>query len=136
MFDEIVAKLRPPLRRGLFKHPGDGEGVIEAVIHRLKIEARRPEYRLRLGGKLERPFRVAQQNVPLQLQDPVKAGNQRNATPEHPCFERRLIERRTAPHSAAQGLDEALDAQNDQLAESVFADEIQRAYRLEPHLVE
>jgi hypothetical protein len=33
-------------------------------------------------------------------------------------------------------LDETLDAQNDKLAEFVFADEIQSACRLEPHLVE
>src|SRR6202040_3177967 len=86
--------------------------------------------------KLKSSLRVTQQDVPLQLQDPEKAGNERNAAPEHPRFERRLVERRTAPHSAAKALHETLDAQNDQLAELVFSDEIQGACRLEPHLVE
>ena len=76
--------------------------MIEAVIHRLKIETRRPENRLRLGGELKGSLRVAQQDVPLQLQDPVKAGNERNAAPEHSCFERRLVEGRAAPRSAAK----------------------------------
>src|ERR1700716_1369006 len=110
--------------------------MIEAVIHRLKIETRRPENRLRLGGKLKGSLRVAQQEVPLQLQDPVKAGNERNAAPEHSCFERRLVEGRAAPGSAAKAWKKTLDAQNDQLTELVFADEIQGACRLEPHLVE
>src|ERR1700692_874799 len=110
--------------------------MIKAVIHRLKIETRRPENRLRLGGKLKGSLRVAQQDVPLQLQGPVKAGTERNAAPEHPRFERRLLEGRTAPHSAAKALHETLNAQNDQLAELVFADKIERACRLEPHLVE
>src|SRR5258706_11320410 len=99
--------------------------MIEAVIHRLKIETRRPENRLRLGGELKGSLRVAQQDVPLQLQDPVKAGNERNSAPEHPRFERRLVEGRAAPRSAAKALDETLDAQDDQLTEFVFADEIQ-----------
>src|SRR5258707_1033517 len=79
--DEILAKLCPSLGRGRFKDRGDGERMIEAVIHRLKIETRRPENRLRLCGKLEGSLRVAQQELPLQLQDPVKAGNERNAAP-------------------------------------------------------
>src|SRR5260370_41210352 len=66
----------------------------------------------------------------------MKAGNEGDAAPEPPRFERRLVEGRTAPHSAAKALHETLDAQNDQLAELVFANEIQRACRLEPHLVE
>src|SRR5258707_8987281 len=66
----------------------------------------------------------------------MKAGNEGDAAPEHPRFERRLVEGRAAPRSAAKALDETLDAQNDQLAEFVFADEIQRVCRLEPHLVE
>src|SRR5258706_2743297 len=66
----------------------------------------------------------------------MKAGNEGDAAPEHPRFERRLVEGRAAPRSAAKALDETLDAQNDQLAELVFADEVQRACRLDPHLVE
>src|SRR5258705_10121393 len=136
VFDEILAKLCPSLGRGRFKDRGDSERMIEAVIHRLKIETRRPENRLRLGGKLKGSLRVAQQDVPLQLQDPVKAGNERNSAPEHPSFERRGVEGRVAPRSAEKALDETLDAEDDQLAELVFADEIQRACRLEPPLVE
>src|SRR5882724_12135991 len=118
------------------KDRGDGKRMIEAVIHRLKIETRRPENRLRPGGKLKGSLRVAKQDVPLQLQDPVKAGNERNSAPEHPRFERSLVKGRTAPHAAAKALHETLDAQNDQLAELVSANEIQRACRLDPHLVE
>src|SRR6266404_5027573 len=132
----VAGQLSPFVGRGRFKDRGDSERMIEAVIHRLKIETRRPENRLRLGGKLKGSLRVAQQDVPLQLQDPVKAGNERNAAPEHPRFERRLVEGRAAPRSAAKALDETLDAQDDQLTEFVFADEIQGVYRLEPHLVE
>src|SRR5439155_24333065 len=73
--NEVLAKLCLSLRRGRLKDCSDGERVIKAVIHRLKIETGRPENRLRLGGKLKGSLRVAQQEVPLQLQDPVKAGN-------------------------------------------------------------
>src|ERR1700741_5405849 len=66
----------------------------------------------------------------------MKAGNERNAAPEYSCFERRLVEGRAATRSAAKALGETLDAQDDQLTEFVFADEIQGACRLEPHLVE
>src|SRR6266404_4797550 len=75
----VAGQLSPFVGRGRFKDRGDSERMIEAVIHRLKIETRRPENRLRLGGKLKSSLRVAQQDVPLQLQDPVKAGNERNA---------------------------------------------------------
>src|ERR1700751_1735565 len=70
------------------------------------------------------------------MPDPVKAGNNGNAAPEHPRFKRRLVEGRAGPRTAAKALDETLDAQDDQLTEFVFADEIQGAGRLEPHLVE
>src|SRR5260370_14808921 len=66
----------------------------------------------------------------------MKAGNEGDAAPEPPRLGRRLVEGRAAPRSAAKALDETLDAQDDQLTEFVFADEIQGACRLEPHLVE
>src|ERR1700720_3322272 len=66
----------------------------------------------------------------------MKAGNDGNAASKQPRFERRLVEGRAAPRSAAKALDEPLDAQDDQLTEFVFADEIQGACRFEPHLVE
>src|ERR1700722_548009 len=136
VFDEILAKLCPSLGRGRFKDRGDSERMIEAVIHRLKIETRRPENRFCLGGKLKGSLRVAQQDVPLQLQDPEKAGNERNAAPEHPRFERRLVEGRTPPPSATKAWHEPLNAQDDELPELVSADETQGACRFEPHLVE
>src|SRR5260370_32302749 len=66
----------------------------------------------------------------------MKAGNDGNAAPEQPRFERRLVEGRAASRSTANTLYEALDAQDDQLTEFVFADEIQGACRFEPHLIE
>src|SRR6266702_8558564 len=134
--DNILTEPGPSLGRRRGKDRGDGKRMIKAVIHRLKIGTGRPENRFRLGGKLKGSLRVAQQEVPLQMQDPVKAGNEGNAAPEHPRFEGRLVEGRAASRSAAKALDETLDAQNDKLAEFVFADEIQGACRLEPHLVE
>src|SRR5882724_3083386 len=126
--NEVLAKLCLSLRRGRLKDCSGGERVIKAEIHRLKIETGRPENRLRLGGKLKGSLRVAQQEVPLQLQDPVKAGNEGNAAPEHSCFKRRLVEGRAAPRSAAKALDETLNAQDDQLTKFVFTDEIQGIY--------
>src|SRR5882672_4749611 len=66
----------------------------------------------------------------------MKAGNDWNAAPEHPRFQRRLVEGGAASRSSAKTLDETLNAQDDQLTKFVFADEIQGIYRLEPHLVE
>src|SRR6266446_2432273 len=66
----------------------------------------------------------------------MKAGNEGDTAPEHPRLERRLVERGAAHRSAAKGLDETLNAQNNQLAKFVFAHEIQGVSRLEPHLVE
>src|SRR3984885_14662755 len=66
----------------------------------------------------------------------MKARKERNAAPEYSCFKRSLVEGRAAPRSAAKALDETLDAQDDQLTEFVFADEIQGACRFEPHLIE
>src|ERR1700692_4280976 len=123
--NEVLAKLCPSLRRGRLKDRGDGKRMIKAVIHRLKIETSRPKNRLRLGGKLKSSLGVAQQDVPLQLQDPVKAGNQGDAAPEHPRFQRSLIERGAAPRSPTKTLDETLNAQDDQLTKSVFAYDIQ-----------
>src|SRR5258707_5301793 len=134
--NEVFAKLCPSLRRGRWNDRRDGQRMIEAVVHRLKIKTGRPENRLRPGGELKGSLRIAQQDVPLQLQDPVKTGNQGDAAPEHPRFQRRLVEGRAAPRSPAKTLDETLNAQDDQLTEFVFAHEIQGFYRLEPHLVE
>src|ERR1700744_6480881 len=66
----------------------------------------------------------------------MEAGNDRNAAPEHPRFQRRLVERGAASRCPAKALDETLNAQDNQLTEFVFADETQGVYRLEPHLVE
>src|SRR5258707_2655713 len=90
--DEIPAELCLSLRRRRWKDRGDGKRMIKAVIHRLQNETSRPENRLRLGGKLKGSLRVAQQDVPLQLQDPMKAGNEGNAAPEQPHFDRRLVQ--------------------------------------------
>src|ERR1700723_4286739 len=80
MCNEVLAKLCPSLRRRRWKDRSDGKRMVKAVIHRLKIETGRQENRPRLGGRLKGSLRVAQQEVPLQLQDPMKAGN-RNAVP-------------------------------------------------------
>src|SRR6201991_87040 len=66
----------------------------------------------------------------------MEAGNDGNTAPEQPRFERRLVEGRAASRSATKTLNAALDAQDDQLTEFVFADEIQGACRFEPHLIE
>src|SRR5258707_2602360 len=126
--DKILTEPCPSLRRRRGKDRGAGKGMIKAVIHRLKIGTGRPENRLRLRGKLKGSLRVAHQEVPLQLQNPVKPGNERNAAPEHSCFKRRLVEGRAAPRSAAKALDETLNAQDDQLTKFVFTDEIQGIY--------
>src|SRR5882672_520398 len=58
--DELLTELCSSLRRRRRKDRGDGERMIKAVIHRLKIETSRPENWLRLGGKLKGSLRVAQ----------------------------------------------------------------------------
>jgi hypothetical protein len=79
--DKILAESCSSLRRRRGKDRGDGKRVIKAVIHRLKIRTGRPQNRLRLGGKLKGSLRVPQQDVSLQFQDPVKAGDEGDAGP-------------------------------------------------------
>ena len=102
--DQVFAKLSLSLRWRRAKDRRDGERMIEAVVHRLKIETSGPEHRLRLGGEREGLLRVPHENVPLQLQDPVEAGDEGDAASQHPRFQRSLVERRVAARRRSRKL--------------------------------
>ncbi|HTA79291.1 MAG TPA: hypothetical protein VK720_07070 [Terracidiphilus sp.] len=66
----------------------------------------------------------------------MKAGNHGDTASKHASLEQRFIHAAGVPRLPAKALDEILDAQDDNLAELVFPNEIQSCHRFAPDFVE
>src|SRR6516165_3034311 len=99
--------------------------MVETVIHRLNMALNGPEKRLSPLRKRQGGFRVAENKVAAQQQNPVRAIGERYSDLYDPGFECRFID---LGRVASQAFDKSLDVQNyiDDVPELDFPDEVHR----------